>query len=88
VTADRSESYEYDPSLDPKLVWAGKAELGAEFGVSTVPIYVQEKISPEAIIAKLKDEGLNEVQTTLLATRPPSSTRMADFYTTRHWQND
>lgn len=46
--------YQYDPSLDPQLTWAGKAEAGAEFGVSTVPIYVQEKIAPEAIISKIK----------------------------------
>ena len=46
--------YQYDPSLDPQLVWAGKAEAGGEFGVSTVPIYVQEKIAPEAIISKIK----------------------------------
>lgn len=46
--------YHYDPSLDPQLVWAGKTESGNEFGVSTVPIYVQEQIAPEAIISRLK----------------------------------
>src|SRR3989344_402069 len=46
--------YDYDPSLDPQLVWAGKKEQGSEFAVPTVPIYVQEKIAPEAIIARLK----------------------------------
>ena len=27
--------YDYDPSLDPQLIWAGKKEAGAEFEVST-----------------------------------------------------
>src|SRR3989344_1510270 len=48
------KKYDYDPSLDPQLVWSGKKEQGAEFAVPTVPIYVQEKIAPEAIIARLK----------------------------------
>ena len=33
--------YDYDPSLDPQLIWTGKGEAGTEFGVPTVPIYVQ-----------------------------------------------
>lgn len=83
------KTYQYDPSLDPQLTWSGKAELGAELGVSTVPIYVQEKISPEAIIAKLKDEGQNEVQFTLFGdTAAEQYKRMADFYTHEdNWQN-
>src|SRR3989344_1374101 len=53
------KKYAYDPSLDPRLEWAGKAEAGAEFGVATVPIYVQEKIAPESLIARLK-AGVDE----------------------------
>lgn len=83
------KTYEYDPSLDPQLVWSGKAELGAEFSVSTVPIYVQEKISPEAIIARLKEEGSDEVQTTLFGdTAVEQYKKMADFYEHEdNWQN-
>ncbi len=83
------KTYEYDPSLDPQLTWSGKAELGGEFGVSTVPIYVQEKISPEAIIARLKDEGQTELQTTLFGdTAAEQAKKMADFYTHEdNWQN-
>lgn len=52
------KKYSYDPSLDPQLVWTGKKEAGAEFGISTVPIYVQENIAPEGIIARQdKSEG-------------------------------
>ncbi len=36
---------------DPQLVWRGKDEQDAEdLIVNTVPIYIQEKIQPKAII--------------------------------------
>ncbi|MBP9759778.1 MAG: site-specific DNA-methyltransferase [Candidatus Pacebacteria bacterium] len=64
------KEYRYDPSLDPQLIWAGKAvdpdllaslkEKGADerdtFSVDTVPLYIQEKISSEAIINRLKSD--------------------------------
>ena len=46
--------YPRDPSLDPQLVWRGKDEQDAEdLAVPTVPIYIQEKIHPQAIINDL-----------------------------------
>ena len=54
------KKYDYDPSLDPQLFWAGKKEQGAELAVPTVPVYVQEKIAPEALIARLK-LGVEEI---------------------------
>jgi adenine-specific DNA-methyltransferase len=43
--------YPRDPSLDPQLVWKGKDEQDAkELEVPAVPIYIQEKIHPQAII--------------------------------------
>ena len=43
--------YPRDPSLDPQLVWKGKDEQDAEdLAVPVVPIYIQEKIHPQAII--------------------------------------
>ena len=40
--------------LDPQLVWRGKDEQDAEdLMVDSVPIYIQEKIQPEAIIRDL-----------------------------------
>lgn len=84
------KTYQYDPSLDPQLVWAGKAERGAEFGVSTVPIYVQEKIAPEAIIAKLKDENAGTAQQYSLFgdTGADQYNRMVSFYEHEDkWQN-
>ena len=80
--------YQYDPSLDPQLVWAGKAEAGSEFGVSTVPIYVQEKVAPEAIIARLK-QGAKMEQTTLFGdTAQDQFSKAISFYEHEdNWQN-
>lgn len=47
--------YPRDPSLDPQLVWKGKDEQDREdLAVPTVPIYIQEKIQPAAIIEDLR----------------------------------
>jgi adenine-specific DNA-methyltransferase len=46
--------YPRDPSLDPQLVWKGKDEQDrADLQVPVVPIYIQEKIHPQAIIDDL-----------------------------------
>jgi len=75
------KKYEYDPSLDPQLVWAGKKEAGSEFGVPTVPIYVQENISPEAIIARLKTQDQGPVQFTLFGETANDQVQKAvEFY--------
>ena len=43
--------YPRDPSLDPQLVWKGKDEQDQQdLAVPAVPIYIQEKIHPRAII--------------------------------------
>src|SRR5207253_10109168 len=47
--------YPRDPSLDPQLVWKGKDEQDrADLAVPVVPIYIQEKIHPQAIIEDLR----------------------------------
>ena len=46
--------YPRDPSLDPQLVWKGKDDQDREdLAVPVVPIYIQEKIHPQAIIDAL-----------------------------------
>ena len=46
--------YPRDPSLDPQLVWQGKDEQDSQdLAVPAVPIYIQEKIHPQAIINDL-----------------------------------
>lgn len=81
--------YQYDPSLDPQLVWTGKAEAGSEFGVSTVPIYVQEKIAPEAIIARLKAGAEDGAQQMLFGeTAVGQFEKAVSFYEHEdNWQN-
>lgn len=83
------KKYDYDPSLDPQLVWSGKKEAGSEFAVSTVPVYVQEKISPEAIIARLKQGAQDEAQYTLFGeTTQQQFDKAVEFYKHEdNWQN-
>src|SRR5687768_7778117 len=48
--------YPRDPSLDPQLVWKGKDEQDRrDLAVPVVPIYIQEKIHPQALIENLRD---------------------------------
>ena len=81
--------YDYDASLDPQLVWAGKKEEGSEFEVSTVPIYVQEKIAPEAIIARLKAGTSESAQMLLFGeTAETQVSKAVEFYKHEdNWQN-
>lgn len=100
--------YDYDPSFDPQLLWvgkynpntapapslnwAGKKEAGPELEVSTVPIYVQEKVAPEAVIARLKqrsDESGHEMQMTLFGeTAVEQFHKAVEFYKHEdNWQN-
>ena len=47
--------YPRDPSLDPQLVWKGKDEQDrADLAVPVVPVYIQEKIHPQAIIEDVR----------------------------------
>ena len=47
------KTYEYDPHLDPQLVWAGKAEH-TSFEVPTVSLQVHERIDPKTIIEAVR----------------------------------
>jgi adenine-specific DNA-methyltransferase len=49
------KKYEYDPHLDPQLVWAGKAEH-TSFEIPTVSLHVYERIDPKTIIENVKKE--------------------------------
>ena len=49
--APKTVLYPRDPDLDPQLVWKGKDEQdAAPLEVPAVPVYIQEKIHPQAII--------------------------------------
>ena len=50
--------YSRDQSLDPQLVWRGKDEQDqSDLNVPVVPIYIQEKIHPQAIIENLSEDA-------------------------------
>ncbi|TEB09342.1 site-specific DNA-methyltransferase [Pelotomaculum propionicicum] len=50
------KKYQYDPHLDPQLVWAGKAEH-TSFEVDTVSLHVHERIDPLTIIAGVRKQA-------------------------------
>ena len=53
--------YSRDPSLDPQLVWRTKDEQDAQdLEVTAVPIYIQEKIHPQAIIDDFRHQVKQE----------------------------
>ncbi len=59
--APRAMLYPRDPSLDPQLVWKGKDEQdAADLEVPVVPIYIQEKIHPQAIIEDLRTHAASQ----------------------------
>ena len=51
----KPKKYEYDPHLDPQLIWSGKKEH-TSFEVPTVSLYIHERIAPEAIIRSIMRE--------------------------------
>jgi adenine-specific DNA-methyltransferase len=52
--APKKMLYPRDSSLDPQLVWKGKDEQDRnDLAVPVVPIYIQEKIHPQAILSQL-----------------------------------
>jgi adenine-specific DNA-methyltransferase len=94
--------YPRDQSLDPQLVWKGKDEQDRQdLAVPVVPIYIQEKIQPQAIIEDLrahapaKDDRIAEelaaYQTKLFADfngLPEDFDERVDFYHHEgHWSN-
>jgi len=77
--------YPRDPSLDPQLVWKGKDEQDRHpLQVPSVPIYIQEKISPQAIIEELRAENAgttDELQIQLFSDfNGLPFEQMVDFY--------
>lgn len=50
--------YPRNPDLDPQLVWKGKdAQDGDDLVVDAPPIYIQEKISPQALIENVRRQS-------------------------------
>jgi adenine-specific DNA-methyltransferase len=88
--AARPKLYPRNPDLDPQLVWRGKDAQDAEpLAVPTVPIYIHEKVLPEALIRDLVRQSRQRVesQADLFGTfdRIQDSEAKLEFY--RHAEN-
>ncbi len=58
----RTILYPRYPSLDPQLVWKGKDEQDSRaLEVPAVPIYIQEKIHPQAIIENIRSNTTDDI---------------------------
>ena len=91
------KTYQYDPHLDPHLVWAGKAER-CTFEIPTVSLHVHERIDPRTIIRAVQkrngDGGKSvagkPVQKSLFEEpgENPPLREAVDFYKHAHgWSN-
>jgi adenine-specific DNA-methyltransferase len=85
------QELDYDPHLDPQLVWAGKKEHGS-FEVPTVSLHVHERIDPHTIIDAVRKRNGNglPVQASLFERREenPPLVEAIDFYRHAHgWSN-
>ncbi len=89
-------TYQYDPHLDPQLVWAGKAEH-TSFDVPTVSLHVHERIDPKTIIQAVRKRNGNgngsggKRQQAFLFEQPDENPPIRDaveFYQHQHnWSN-
>src|SRR5438132_4588103 len=85
------QELDYDPHLDPQLVWAGKKEHSS-FEVPTVSLHVHERIDPSTIIeAVRKRNGSGLPEQPSLFERPEEKIPLRDaidFYRHAHgWSN-
>src|SRR5579863_4797882 len=86
------QELDYDPHLDPQLVWAGKKEH-TSFEVPTVSLHVHERIDPRTIIEAVRKRNgvpLKPAQGYLFETREenPPLREAVDFYRHPHgWTN-
>src|SRR6266705_6818039 len=55
------QELDYDPHLDPQLVWAGKKEHSS-FEVPTVSLHVHERIDPYTIIDAVRKRNGDGLQ--------------------------
>jgi adenine-specific DNA-methyltransferase len=80
-----------DRSLDPQFVWKGKDEQDAKpLEVPAVPIHVQEKVHPQAIIEQVRRAGSRERPMDLFAdfNGLDDFAKKLEFYQhDQHWTN-
>lgn len=83
-------TYEYDPHLDPQLIWAGKAER-TSFEVDTISLHVHERIDPRTIIEAVRKRRPHQQGLTSFFSSPgenPPYRDAIEFYRHKHgWSN-
>jgi len=85
----KKTKYQYDPHLDPQLVWAGKAEH-TSFEVPTVSLHVHERIEPRTIIEAVKKKNGPQYQPGLfdsLEENPPIRDAIQFYKHAHNWTN-
>jgi adenine-specific DNA-methyltransferase len=85
---DQKTKYQYDPHLDPQLVWAGKAEH-TSFEVPTVSLHVHERIDPKTIIEAVRKKN-GSIQPGLfdrLEENPPLRDAVQFYKHAHNWSN-
>ncbi len=81
--------YSFDPHLDPRLEWGGKAER-TSFEVPVVSLHVHERIDPSTIVEAVKRRSGGESQLSLFAMleENPPIRNAIEFYRHKHnWSN-
>lgn len=81
--------FEYDPHLDPQLVWAGKAER-TSFDVPRVSLHVHERIDPSTVIRALRaaQGALRQMSLFEFSEENPPLREAIEFYKHKHnWSN-
>ena len=73
------KTYKYDPHLDPRLQWAGKAEH-TSFEVPSVSLHVHERIDPKTIINTVQKEDTGHRQLSLFETEKMPLREAIEFY--------
>jgi len=83
----KKKTYQYDPHLDPQLVWAGKAEH-TSFDVPTVSLHVHERIDPRRIIETVQKEEEASLQMSLFEEKKAPLREAVEFYKHKeNWSN-
>ena len=90
--APKTMRYPRNPDLDPQLVWKGKDEQdSADLAVPVVPVYIQEKIHPQAIIEDVRASAKRGQAGTLDLFADFNGIefdQLIEFYQhSQHWQN-
>jgi adenine-specific DNA-methyltransferase len=83
----KKKTYQYDPHLDPQLVWAGKAEH-TSFEVPIVSLHVHERIDPKRIIETVrKGEEAPKQMSLFEAERKPLREAIEFYKHKENWTN-